>query len=105
MCEKISGNNIAPIVWPGSAQNYLNELACGLWTDFEGIDPTSIDAFPDADAVSDWATQSMAWAVSAGVINGVETENGVELQAGRAINRAEMAAMVMNAVECGALAI
>ena len=38
MCEKISGNNIAPIVWPGSAQNYLNELACGLWTDFEGID-------------------------------------------------------------------
>lgn len=43
----------------------------------------------------------MAWAVSAGVINGVETENGVELQP----SRAEMAAMIMNAVECGALVI
>ena len=47
----------------------------------------------------------MAWAVSAGVINGVETEDGVELQPGRTINRAEMAAMIMNAVECEALVI
>lgn len=44
-------------------------------------------------------------AVSAGVINGVETENGVELQPGRTISRSEMAAMTMNAVACGALVI
>lgn len=74
-------------------------IANAAGADFEGIDPSSIDAFPDAGAVSDWAKQSVAWAVSAGVIN------GVELQAGRTINRAEMAAMVMNAVECGALVI
>ena len=80
-------------------------IANAAGADFEGIDPTSVDAFPDADAVSDWATQAMAWAVSAGVINGVETENGVELQPGRAISCAEMAAMIMNAVGCGALAI
>lgn len=80
-------------------------IANAVDASLEGIDPTSIDAFPDADGVSDWAAQAVAWAVSAGVINGVETEDGRELQAGRTISRAEMAAMIMNAVECEALVI
>ena len=80
-------------------------IANAVGANLEGIDPSSIDAFPDADGVSDWAAQAVAWAVSAGVINGVETDNGRELQPGRTISRSEMAAMTMNAVECGALAI
>ena len=80
-------------------------IANAVDANLEGIDPSSIDAFPDADGVSDWAAQAVAWAVSAGVINGVETNNGRELQPGRTISRSEMAAMTMNAVACGALDI
>lgn len=86
-------------------EQFVCVIANAAGADFEAIDSTSIDGFLDADAVSDWAAQAMAWAVSAGVINGVETEDGVELQPGRTINRAEMAAMIMNAVECEALVI
>ena len=86
-------------------EQFVCVIANAAGADFGGIDPTSIDGFVDADAVSDWAAQAMAWAVSVGVITGVETEDGVELQPGRAISRAEMAAMIMNAVECEALVI
>ena len=34
-----------------------------------------------------------------GVINGVETEDGRELQPQAAVNRAQMAAMMMNAIK------
>ena len=46
----------------------------------------------------------MAWAVENGLVNGVETEDGArELQAGRTLTRAEMAAMMMNAIDKGVL--
>ncbi|MBM6779604.1 hypothetical protein H6A16_10245, partial [Collinsella tanakaei] len=44
----------------------------------------------------------MAWAVENGVISGVELDDGSRaLQATRSINRAEMAAMIVNAVQAG----
>lgn len=64
-----------------------------------------LDAFGDNSAVSDWAVDGMAWAVEAGVLNGVDAENGRELQPTRTITRAEMAAMMMNAVKSGVLTL
>lgn len=98
--------DVAQGVWYSNSVNWAVEHGC-----MNGYDGT--DRFGIGDAltreqfacVSDWAAQAVAWAVSAGVINGVETKNGRELQAGRIINRAEMAAMTMNAVECEALVI
>ena len=66
--------------------------------------PDALDAFGDAGSVSDWAASALAWAVDEGVLNGVEMEDGSrELQPGRDITRAEMAAMMKNAVDAGVL--
>lgn len=75
---------------------------CGA--DLDAVDPSVLAGFGDASEVSDWAEYAMAWAVERGVIHGVDLEDGArELQAGREISRAEMAAMMMNAVESGVL--
>ena len=67
-------------------------------------DQAALGAFPDADGVSGWARATMAWAVEAGVLNGVGTEDGSrELQATRELTRAEMATMMVNAIEVGVL--
>lgn len=72
--------------------------------DLEKVDLSVLDAFPDAADVSDWARPAVAWAVEHGVINGFEFEDGTrELQAGRQLTRAEMAAMTVNAIDAGAL--
>lgn len=62
-------------------------------------DDSAIKDMPDADKVSDWAVEGVAWAVENGVINGVETEDGRELQPQAAVTRAQMAAMMMNAIK------
>ena len=70
----------------------------------DSADQAALGAFPDADGVSGWARATMAWAVEAGVLNGVETEDGSrELQATRELTRAEMATMMVNAIEVGVL--
>lgn len=73
--------------------------------DLDAADPSAMAKLPDAGEVSSWAEAAVAWAVQEGVVNGVETEDGRELQPGRTISRAEMAAMMMNAVDKGALEI
>ena len=80
-------------------------IANAAGADLDAADSSAMSKLPDAGAVSDWAEDAMAWAVDLGVINGVETDNGRELQPGRTISRSEMAAMIMNAVACGALDI
>ena len=55
-----------------------------------------LTSFSDADEVSPWAREALAWAVSSGVVNGVDVEGGRELQPGRACTRAEMAGLMMN---------
>lgn len=67
-------------------------------------DITFVGGFADPDSVSGWARGAVAWAVEEGVISGVEGEYGSRsLEGQRPLTRAEMAAMVMNAVEAGVL--
>ena len=65
-----------------------------------GLDTSAradLSAYPDAGDVSDWATNSLSWAVGSGVLNGVDVGDGVrELQPGRACTRTEMAGLLMN---------
>ena len=79
-------------------------IANATGADVSQADTSVLSGFPDRSLVSDWAVQTMAWAVENGVINGYELEDGtLELQANRTITRAEMAAMLMNAVEEGVM--
>ena len=71
---------------------------------FADVDPSALDAFADAGGVSGWARAAVAWAVQSGVLSGAElADDSRELQAGREVSRAEMSAMLMNAVRAGAL--
>lgn len=79
-------------------------IANAVGADLEGIDESALGAFPDAGGASEWAHRAVAWAVESGVIHGAELEDGSRaLQAGRAISRSEMAAMMMNAEASGVL--
>ena len=64
----------------------------------EGADRTQMDALIGSDAVSDWAADSVAWSVNNGVISGVDTEAGRDLAPADPVTRAQMAAIMMNAV-------
>ncbi len=55
--------------------------------------------YPDASAVSDWAHESMSWAVAAGVIEGVDREDGVVLAPQEECPRAQIATIMMRAIE------
>lgn len=85
-------------------EQFCAVIANAMKKDVSDADAAALDAFPDADGVSDWACQSVAWAVQQGVLNGVENDDGSRsLHAARGITRAEMAAMVKNAVDAGVL--
>ncbi len=72
--------------------------------DVSAADATALEGFTDSESVSEWAQATMAWAVEAGVINGVALSDGtLELQGSREITRAEMAMMIKNAVDEGVL--
>lgn len=74
------------------------------WVGGEEGDPGSLEAFPDAGGVSEWARGTMAWAVGAGVVTGVEGEGGSRALAARApCTRAEFVTMLMRATD-GAMA-
>ncbi|MBM6775774.1 S-layer homology domain-containing protein [Collinsella tanakaei] len=68
-----------------------------------GIDTSAradLSGYPDADEVSEWAEESLAWAVSSDILHGFELEDGTrEIQPLRACTRAEMAALLMNLSE------
>ncbi|MDR1588851.1 MAG: S-layer homology domain-containing protein, partial [Oscillospiraceae bacterium] len=76
------------------------QLATLLWR-FAGK-PTAGDATPgaqsftDADEISDWAREAVAWAVSVGIINGYP-DGGVNPSA--SATRAEVAAMIKRYIE------
>lgn len=87
-----------------SREQFCAVVANAVGADLSAVDESVLDAFPDADNISDWARPAVAWAVQAGVINGVDLGDGTrELSATRDITRSEMAAMMMNAVESGVL--
>lgn len=85
-------------------EQFAAVVAKAVGADVDSADQAALGAFPDADGVSGWARATMAWAVENGVINGVETEDGSrELQSTRELTRAEMATMMVNAIEVGVL--
>lgn len=69
----------------------------------EGSDHTALEAMPDAASVPDWAKDSVAWCLNAGVVNGVD-ENGVRyVRPSNVVDRATMAMVMMNAEEAGVI--
>ena len=67
------------------------------------IELSVLDSFVDANAISDWARESVAWAKFKGIINGYE-ENGVRLlKPQEEIARERVATILMNAFENGTL--
>ena len=85
-------------------EQFCSVVAKAVGADLEGVDASVLDGFSDADSVSGWARSAVAWAVEAGVVNGVENPDGTRsLQGARDITRAEMAAMMKNAVDAGVL--
>lgn len=75
---------------------------CGA--DLSEVDMGKYDALPDHGSTSGWAVGSVAWAVQNGVINGLLNADGSRMLApqGR-VSRAQMAAVMMNAVKGGLL--
>lgn len=72
--------------------------ACGAKV--EDADHGALDRYPDKGGITDWAEDAVAWAVENKVINGVELSDGTrELRATETMNRAQMAAMMVNAVD------
>ncbi len=65
----------------------------------EGADRAKLYGLLGADMVSDWAVDSVAWGVNAGVINGVATEAGRDVAASASVERSVMAAVMMNAIQ------
>lgn len=73
------------------------------WQQQRGEDVSAradLSAFTDAPATSDWAYESMSWAVAAGIIKGVEQESGTTILAPQdECQRAQIAAITMRALE------
>lgn len=59
-------------------------------------DASKLAGMPDASSVSDWAAESVAWALSVGVISGVDNDGVRYVQPDRGVYRCEMAAIMMN---------
>ena len=85
-------------------EQFAAVVAKATKADVSAADATALEGFTDSESVSEWAQATMAWAVEAGVINGVALSDGtLELQGSREITRAEMAMMIKNAVDEGVL--
>ena len=85
-------------------EQFAAVVAKATKADVSAADATALEGFTDSESVSEWAQATMAWAVEAGIINGVALSDGtLELQGSREITRAEMAMMIKNAVDEGVL--
>lgn len=85
-------------------EQFCAVVANAVEANLEDGDLSVLDAFPDSEEISDWARPAVAWAVQQGILNGVENDDGMRtLQGVRDITRAEMAAMMQNAVDAGVL--
>ena len=72
--------------------------------DVAAADLAKFDALADHDETSAWARQSVIWAVDAGVLGGFENADGSRsLRPGQAASRAEVAALMMNAINLGVI--
>ena len=64
--------------------------------DPENADRADLSAFPDAGEVSDFAKESMAWAVEAEIIHGMDVDGTLCLVPGASATRAEVSVMLMH---------
>lgn len=86
-------------------EQFCAVIATAVDANTADADLSVLDAFPDSAEVSSWARPSVAWAVELGLLNGVVLAGGTRaLSATRDITRAEMATMMLNAVDAGVLA-
>ncbi len=69
----------------------------------EGADPDVLSNFADADAISDWARGSVAWAKAKGIINGYDENGARYLKPYEEIARERVATILMNAFKSGVL--
>lgn len=74
-------------------------IANAAHADVASESTSRLDAMPDASSVDGWARQSVAWALNHGVISGVERNRQRYVSPKTAVTRAQMAAIMMNAIE------
>lgn len=82
------------------------EFACILYRfakDYfltDDVDANVLAAFPDVDSVASWAKQSLEWAASASVINGVKLSDGSDVVSPKGTTtRAQAAQMLMTFIK------
>lgn len=72
------------------------------WAEFRGMSTSAradLSGYPDANGVSQWASECMSWAVAAGIIGGVGQPDGTFLlDAQGTSSRAMAAALMMNII-------
>lgn len=72
--------------------------------DTASADPSKYNALKGTNQTSDWARESLIWAVDKGVLNGVDNGDGTRSLAPLSyVTRAQMAGIMMNAVQAGIL--
>ena len=65
----------------------------------EAPDMSVLDAYADAEQISAYAKEAMAWAVSQGIVDGMEINGQNMICAGETANRAQIAAILMRYIE------
>lgn len=95
-----SGSTEFGIGDPLTREQFAAVIANVCKADISEASHDALKRFPDYESITNWATDSMAWAVESGVINGVELPNSTrELRPTETMNRAQMAAMIVNAID------
>ncbi|MDO4443536.1 MAG: S8 family serine peptidase [Slackia sp.] len=69
--------------------------------DLAAADRSAFDALPDHGDTHPWALEEMIWATDIGIINGKVTPEGAFLVPLETVTRAQMAQVMMNALESG----
>lgn len=73
----------------------LHGFAANQTQDLPPEDTAILQEYPDGDTVSEWATESMAWAVSNGLLSGKKMGDQILLDPLAEATRAEVAAIIM----------
>lgn len=101
MMEGFKGSDTFGVAAELSREQLATVMARAAKADTTAADPSAFTALPDHDATNDWARDAMVWATDEGVINGVDGTAGKRLLPQAPITRAQMAQVMMNAMESG----
>ena len=86
------GSNFAPTATITREQMAVMLYRYAQYKGYDVSGAADLSGYADADSVSDWAGQAVAWAVDAGLIGGV---GGSRLNPGGSASRAEIATLLM----------